>query len=118
MNHDHQNLQFAEIAIGGSVVLIYGLGIYLHTKKVQICWKENEVAGKLEITNSIILGIHWFLLIALYGITYVVKDLHEYTGKWFCYSSKILLSIGDAHSMCCVEKSGSAKPKRDDKNNN
>ena len=99
MNHDHQNLLFAEIAIGGSVVLIYGLGVYLHTKKVQICWKENEVAGKLEIANSLILGVHYFFLISLYGITHVVKDLHEYTGKWFCYSSKILLSIGDSHCM-------------------
>ena len=99
MNLDHQNWLFAEIIIGASVVLIYGIGVYLHTKKVQICRKEGDVAGKLEITNSIILAIHWFFLITLYGVTYVVKDLHEYTGKWFCYSSKILLSIGDAHTM-------------------
>ena len=99
MNLNHQNWPFAEIAIGASVVLIYGIAAYLHTKKVQICWKEGDVAGKLEITNSIIISIHWFFLITLYGITHVVKDLHEYMGKWFCYSSKILLSMGDAHCM-------------------
>ena len=99
MNFDNQNWLFAEIAIGASAVLIYVIGVYLHTKKVKICWKEGEVAGKLEITNSIISIIHWFFVITIYGITHVVKDLHGYTGKWFCYSSKIILSIGDAHIM-------------------
>ena len=94
-----QHLSFAEIAIGVTVVLIYCIGVYFHTKKVQICRKECGVAGKLEITNSVIFTIHWFFLITLYGITHVVEDLHKYTGKWFCFSSKILLSIGDAHSM-------------------
>ena len=95
----HINLQPIEILIAIVVTCLFAVGVYLQSKKIQVCWKERDVTWKLEITNSILLTLNWFSLITLYGITHFVKDLHEITGRWFCFLSKILLSIGDAYSM-------------------
>ena len=93
------NLLLIEILIAIIVICIFVVGVYLQSKKIQVCWKEKDVAWKLEITNSIFLTLNFFSSITLYGITHFVNDLHAITGKWFCFLSKILFSIGDAHSM-------------------
>ena len=85
--------------VGSIVIILFAIGVYLQVKKVQICLKDDHVSKKLDIANSIILTLHWTFLITLYGLTHYVQNLYTYTGKWFCYMSKIVLSIGDAHTM-------------------
>ena len=99
MEVGYQNGFLLEMVVGMLVVLLFTIGVYLQVKKIQICSKEDSVSKKLDITNSILLTIHWAYLITLYGITHVIQDLYVYTGEWFCFLSKILLSIGDAHAM-------------------
>ena len=88
-----------EIVVGIGVVFLFTIGLYLQAKKIQICLKEDNVSKKLDITNSILLTLHWTYLITLYGVTHVAQNLYVHTGDWFCFMSKILLSIGDAHAM-------------------
>ena len=95
----HANLLPTEIFTAIVVACLFLAGVYLHSQKIQVCWKEKDVTWKIEITNSILLTLHWSLLIAVYGITYFVKNLHAHTGSWFCFLLKILRSAGDAHSM-------------------
>ena len=93
------NVLPSEVLVCIIVILIFTIGAYHQFKKIQICLKEDGVCKKLEITNSIIVTLHLFDCITLYGITYVVKDLYIYTGEWFCFITKIILIIGDAHMM-------------------
>ena len=95
----HGNLLPTGILIAIVVVCLFVAGVYLQSKKIQVCWKEKDVTWKLEVTNSIILTLYWSLEIAVYGITYFVKNLHAITGAWFCSLLKILNSLGLAHSM-------------------
>ena len=95
----HANLLPTEILIAVVVVCLFVAGVYLQSKKIQVCWKEKDVTWKLEVTNSIILTLYWSLVIVVYGITYFVKNLHAITGEWFCFLLKILNSFGVAHSM-------------------
>ena len=99
MDVNYQTELLTEITIGLAVIFIFAVGSYFQTKKIQICLKENDACKNLEITNSISVTLHWFWLIVTYGVTHVVKDLHAYTGEWFCFASSILFSIGDAHAM-------------------
>ena len=85
--------------LGLIVIFIFAIGAYLQAKKVQICLKDDHVSKKLDIANSILLTLYWTFLITLYGLTHYVQNLYTYTGKWFCYMSKIVISIGDAHTM-------------------
>ena len=96
---DHGQFVLLELLIGTVIITIFVIGSYLHSKKIQICKKEKDATWKLEVTNSITVIIHCINLSMMYGITHFVSDLHSFTGKWFCYFSKVILSIGDAHSM-------------------
>ena len=73
------NLLPSEILIAILVVCLFVAGVYLQSKKIQVCWKEKDVTWELEVTNSIILTLYWSLEIAVYGITYFIKNLHSIT---------------------------------------
>ena len=96
---EKQNIALNEIITAIFGVLVFSFGVYLQVKKIQICLKEDDVAKKLEITNSVLMTIIFSYDLLLYGITTLVKELYKYTGEWFCYLSKELLSISDAFCM-------------------
>ena len=73
-----------------SATLIYLVGIYQHSKIIKVCRKEKEMTWKLDVTNSILLLIHFGHKLLLHGVTFLVQDLSSYTGDWFCYVSKFL----------------------------
>ena len=52
----------------------------------------------MDITNSIFLMIHYFNCMFMHTLTYSIPNLHEVTGKWFCYFAKCLNVIGAAHT--------------------
>ena len=77
---------------------IYGGGVYLHIKIVQVSRREKEMSWMLDVTNSIIFILHFAHAMIMHSVTYVVKDLHLYLGKWYCYLSKAVTMMGNAHS--------------------
>ena len=80
------------------VVCIYGGGVFLNTKIIQVSRREKEISWMLDVTNSIVLMFHFAHIIIMYEITYVVQDLYLYLGEWYCYVSKVITMIGNAHS--------------------
>ena len=89
---------FTQILIGAIVVCVYSCGVYLHTKIIQVAKKEKDLTWKMDVSNSAILILQFLHCIFMHAITYMISDLYLYTGKWFCYFSKALNVIGNAHT--------------------
>ena len=77
------------------VVCAYIIGIYLHSRVILVCKKEKEMTWKLDILNSCVVLINYGHVIIMYSLTYLVADLHTFTGNWFCYISKALTLYGN-----------------------
>ena len=97
-DNSHSKTTTVQIIMGIVVVCVYIIGVYLHTKIIQISRKEKDMTWKLDIFNSTLIIVHYFHSIIMHGITYIIDDLHEYTGNWFCYLSRSLVLIGNAHT--------------------
>ena len=58
---------------------------------------------KLDLTNSCLLLVHHGHCVIMEIITYIIADLHTYTGEWFCYTFKVISFYGNlyivGHSM-------------------
>ena len=79
-------------------ILIYFIGVFLHVKIIKLSLKEkNSITWKVDIMNSAMLLSYFFFKVMFTGINYVVQDLYEYTGKWFCYGSEIATFYGIVH---------------------
>ena len=87
-----------EILMCVLAVCIYAGGAFLHIKIIQVSRREKAMSWMLDITNSIILMLHFAHVIIMYGITYLVQDLYLYLGEWYCYVSKAITMIGNAHT--------------------
>ena len=73
---------------------LYLFGVYLHWKIIKVSIKDKEMTWKIDITNSCLVIAHGLHNVVMHSITYVVADLYTYTGKWFCYTSKVLFNYG------------------------
>ena len=82
------------VAIG-----IYGCGVFLHIKIIQVSKREKDMSWMLDVTNSIIFIAHFAHTIFMHGITYVVQNMYLYTGEWYCYLSKAFSMLGIFHSI-------------------
>ena len=71
-------------------VIIYFVGVYFHVKIIQVSKKDKELSWKLDMANSIAMIILFFLSISMHCITYIIRDIHMYTGQGFCYVFKII----------------------------
>ena len=79
-------------------VCAYVMGFYFCVKIILVSLKDKEsIAWKLDIANATCLIIHFTHLIFMHGITYIISDLYKYTGKWICYTSKLLTYLGNFH---------------------
>ena len=85
---------------GGIVVTIYIIGFYLHTRLIKFTKKDKDMCWMMIITNSLFILGHFAHTIIMYALTYLLDNLHTYTGSWFCYTSKTLSLIGNAHLGC------------------
>ena len=77
---------------------IYGGGAYLHIKIVQVSRREKDMSWMLDVTNSIIFILHFAHAMIMHSVTYLVKDLYLYLGKSYCYLSKAVTMMGNAHT--------------------
>ena len=59
---------------------VYGIGVYFHFKVIKVSFKEKDMTWKLDITNSIILTVHHGYFLFMKIITFIIQDLHAYTG--------------------------------------
>ena len=88
---------FATLILPLIAVCVYGIGVYFHFKVIKVSFKEKDITWKLDITNSIILTVHHGYFLFMKIITFVIQDLHAYTGTWLCYLSKVAQYLGGLH---------------------
>ena len=81
------------------VTSLYIIGIRFHTKIIQISIREKDLTWKLDITNSVILVTHYSHSIVMHGLTYLIPNLHEQTGNWFCYTYKAFAYYGNLYTI-------------------
>ena len=91
MNHLSVYISF----IVGVCILI--VGVYLCVKIVKNSVKEKGNTWKLDVTNSVLIIFHHGHCLIMEFLTEVVPDLYVYTGKWFCYTSKVINHYGNIH---------------------
>lgn len=81
----------ASIIVGILVTCFYVTGLYFHIKIILVSKKEKDLTWKIDIANSILVLFLFGHTILIHAITYTVQDLYTYTGKWFCYISKVII---------------------------
>ena len=54
---------------------------------------------KLDLSNSCLLIAHHGHCVIMDTITYIIHDLHNYTGAWFCYASKVVNFYGNLYTV-------------------
>ena len=74
-----------EITVALIVLCLCVIGSYLCIKIIIVSKRDKEMAWKIDITNSAMLIILYTNAVFMHTITYMIPDLHLYTGKWFCY---------------------------------
>ena len=75
---------------------IYGIGVFLHTKVIQVCKREKGTCWKLHIFDSCYKMFHYAILILMSCLINTITDLHHYTGKWLCYTYKAFNMYGNS----------------------
>ena len=98
MNSEHKKYDMTNLGLTGcmiSGICIITVGSYLHAKIIQTSVKEKGVTWKLDCANSCIVVTHHLQCLVMEFVTYVIQDLHQYTGKWICYGSKIVSYYGN-----------------------
>ena len=72
-------------------LFVYVVGICFHSKIIKVSLKDKDVSWQLDVIySSVRVFVNTFAYF-LYGVTYIVPNLHHFTGKWFCYASKMIL---------------------------
>ena len=80
------------------IICVYGIGVFLNTKIIATSKLDKGMTWKMDIFNSSMLMFHYAHVIIMHSVTFLVKDLHIYTGAWFCYASKAVTIYGNAHT--------------------
>ena len=92
-------------AIATNVVLMFlslfliVLGTWFQTKIIMISKREKEMTWKHDITNSVFLIFHYAHAWLFHTLTYFISDLHNYVGKWYCYTYRILAYYGNIYTV-------------------
>ena len=83
------------------MILVYFIGVYLHTKIIKISKKDKTITWKLDILNSISILFYFNLASVMFLVTYLKialkKDLCSHTTKWICYGLKTMVFLGRIH---------------------
>ena len=69
----------------------YGAGIYFHSKVIRVSLKDKDMSWQLDIIYSCVKVFVNTFAYFLYAVTYITPNLSHFTGRWFCYASKLIL---------------------------
>ena len=64
---------FSKVIMGSMLLGVYGIGVYLHVKVIQVSKKEKELTWKMDISNSVILLICSIHSLFMHTLTYFVS---------------------------------------------
>ena len=71
--------------------IVYLAGIYSHSKIIKVSLKDKDMSWQLDVIYSCVRVFVNTFACFLYAVTYIVPNLYLYTGRWFCYASKLIL---------------------------
>ena len=81
-----------------TIILVYLIGVYLHTKVIKVCKKDMQMTWKLDIVNSISTLFYFHLAIVMFVVTYLntskFTDLCSGNGKIVCKGIKFVTFLG------------------------
>ena len=69
----------------------YLSGIYFHSKVIRVSLKDKDMSWQLDIIYSCVKVFVNTFAYFLYAVTYITPNLSHFTGRWFCYASKLIL---------------------------
>ena len=101
-NQSNDNMNYLidiglKCVFGGIVIIFYSVGVHLHIKLIKTSKNDKNMTWMMDIANSILILCNFAHFIIMYIITYMIDNLYIYTGSWFCYTSKALSIMGNAH---------------------
>ena len=94
-DESHINDMMTEISMGVLALSFFIVGVYLHSKIIITSKRDKQMTWKLDVVNSLVIFFHYANILTMKGITYLVKDLHVYTGSFFCYVIKVITFSGN-----------------------
>ena len=108
MNYTEFDLKTLILGCGSSI-LIFIIGLCLQVKIIRAVKEDKAMAWEINLSHSIVMIIHFSISISLETTTYVIPDLSQYLGIWFCYCSMFirLYGVGEIllHSLfLCIYK--------------
>ena len=67
----------------------YVAGIYFHSKIIRVSLKDKDMSWQLDIIYSCVKVFVNTFAYFLYAVTYITPNLYHFTGRWFCYATKL-----------------------------
>ena len=82
------------LTASGFLIFIFLIGLFLQITIIKTVRKEQAVGWDINLTHSVVMIIHYCYTIIFETVTYLVPNLGQYTGIWFCYFSLFLRIYG------------------------
>ena len=80
------------------MVIVYSIGLYLHTRIITVSKKDKAITWKLDILNSICILFYFNIAFVMFLVTYLKVaskiDICSYTATWICYGLKLIVFTG------------------------
>ena len=82
------------LTASGILTFIFLVGLYLQITIIKTVKKEQAIAWDIKLIHSIVMIIHYGYTIIFEVVTYLIPNLGQYMGIWFCYFSLFLRLYG------------------------
>ena len=82
------------LTASGIITFIFLVGLYLQITIIKTVKKEQAIAWDINLIHSIVMIIHYFYTIIFEVLTYLIPNIGQYTGTWFCHFSLFLRLYG------------------------
>jgi hypothetical protein len=88
------------LAASGVLIFIFLIGLFLQITIIKTVRKEQSITWDIKMTHSIVMIVHFCYTIIFEIATYLIPELGQYTGIWFCYVSLFLRMYGVSEILC------------------
>ena len=88
------------LTANGLVIFLFFIGLFLQITIIKTVKKERAIAWDINLTHSVVMIIHFSYTIIIEAVTYLIPNLGQYTGIWFCYFGLFLRIYGVSAILC------------------
>ena len=76
------------------LLIVFAIGVFLQIKIIKALKQDRTTAWEIQLTHSIVMLVHFSLVIIFESTIYFVPTLDTYLGKLFCSATFILRMLG------------------------